>query len=110
MKNPKPDLITRVEISIPSNKNTRPVLQYIRDIIVNCFDGATQIRSQSGGLWLDKNGKLFDEDIFLFIIYYNSEKCPVAEEILNYLAKMLIDTGESESWLIYIDAKRTICA
>ena len=105
----KTDLIARAEFSIPSNKNTRPIIGDIRDRIVDYFGGATQIRSQLGGFWLDNSKILHDEDIFLFIIYYNPEECPDAEEILKYLARMLIDTGEDESWLIYQDAKRTIC-
>lgn len=103
------DLVERVEFSIPNNRNTRSVLKKIRDTIVEYFDGATRIRSQLGGLWLDKKGEVLDEDIILFIIYYNSEEYPKAEEILKYLARMLIETGEEASWLIYQQAKRMRC-
>lgn len=106
--NNKTDLIDRVEFAIPSNKSTRLVLNNIRKHIVKYFGGATQIRSQLGGLWLDENEKLHNEDIVLFIIYYNTEKHSEAEEVLAYLTRMLIESGEEESWLIYQNAKRMI--
>ena len=104
----KTDLIRRVEFSIPNNENTRSVLDEIKRNITKYFGGAIEIRSQLGGFWLDENDELYIEDIVLFIIYYESEEYPEAEEMLKYLAKILIKTGEKESWIIYQDAKRII--
>src|SRR4030042_3748133 len=107
MKN-KADLVARVEFPIPRNKNTLSVLEEITIYIAESFGGATQIVSRLGGFWYDQDGSLHNEDIVIFIIYYKPEEIPEADEIFRYIAKLLIDSGEIESWIIHQDEKKII--
>ena len=104
----KSESIKRVELSIPRNENTAQKLDEIREYVIRYFHGATQIFSQLGGFWIDPYGNLLVEDIVLFIIYYQPKEYPEAQEVLKYIAKILVETGEEESWVIYQDAKRII--
>ena len=102
------ELIERVELSIPVNKNTRKILENTREDLHDYFKGLTQIRSQLGGVYVDENDVRHTEDIVFLIIYYKIEDFPDAEEVLAHIAERLIQSGEDECWVIYQNAKRII--
>lgn len=100
------DLIERVEISIPVNKNTIQILEKTRKDLYEYFKGLTVIKSQLGGIYIDEKNETHIEDILLLIIYYNPEEYLDAEEVLASIARRLLDCGGDDCWLIFQNAKR----
>lgn len=104
-----PSDITRLEVMVPLNENTFEVVEKIRDYVVRIFGGITNSRlvypSAFEGYW---SGATKPENVAMFVVYYRMQDHPRALDALKSFAKMLLQTGEVETWLVFQPCSRIV--
>ena len=99
-----PTDLTRIEISIPLNDNTLPVINDFIGFILLEFNGCTLSRpiipSPFQGYWLNpENNTMKEEDTMLMIIGVNPKQKNNFLDYLSMIDKYIKKTGEKESWI-----------